>query len=313
MKKMKKALVVMLAVLCLLLSGCSFGREVHRAEEKIASIGIVTAESGPVIEEAEAAMDALSQKEREKVKNAADLIRAKEDLRRAIEEKEERERQERLEALRRSLVGEWEFTQDVTEIYCTLLDRMMESVLGYGDVHMADYVDRIALRQTFSLLENGTYRIGTDEAQREAFLNSIMDPLGNYYFDLLREILASELAAEGVVLEDPWSDEAWINATGVPFETFLAEELGMDFNAFFEYVFQMLRDNLGQHIREDGEERGNYAVEEGKLLLSGALEKPVSPDVFVSCTLEGGSLTLTGYSNVAIFGNVFPIELEKID
>ena len=157
MKKLKKALVVMLAVLCLLLSGCSFGREVRRAEEKIASIGIVTAESGPVIEEAEAAMDALSQKEREKVKNAADLIRAKEDLRRAIEEKEERERQERLEALRRSLVGEWEFTQDVTEIYCTLLDRMMESVLGYGDVHMADYVDRIALRQTFSLLENGAY------------------------------------------------------------------------------------------------------------------------------------------------------------
>ena len=67
MKKLKKALVVMLAVLCLLLSGCSFGREVRRAEEKIASIGIVTAESGPVIEEAEAAMDALSQKEREKV------------------------------------------------------------------------------------------------------------------------------------------------------------------------------------------------------------------------------------------------------
>lgn len=310
---MKKTFVVMLALLCLLLCGCGFGRDVRRAEEKIASIGIVTAESGPVIEEAEAAMNALSRKERERVKNAADLTRAKEDLRRAIEEKEERERQERHEALRRSLIGKWEYNQDVTGEYCLLLDRMMESVLGYGDLHMADYVDRIALRQTFSLLENGTYRIGTDEAQREAFLNSFMDPLGRYYFDLLREIIASELAAQGIVLEDPWSDESWVNATGMPFETLLANELGMDFNAYLQYILQMLRDSLGQLIQEAGEELGNYDVEEGKLLLSDALEKPVSPDVFVSCTLESGRLTLTGYSNVAIFGSAFPIELEKVD
>ena len=104
---MKKRLVLALVMMCLILSGCGKSNAVRNAEEKIAAIGTVTADSGAAIADAEAAMDALSAKEREKVENAAELPVARDAWKKAIAEREERERQTRLETLRRELLGSW--------------------------------------------------------------------------------------------------------------------------------------------------------------------------------------------------------------
>ena len=226
---MKKRLVLALVMMCLILSGCGKSNAVRNAEEKIAAIGTVTADSGAAIADAEAAMDALSAKEREKVENAAELPAARDAWKKAIAEREERERQTRLETLRRELLGSWEFTQEVTDEYAELIDRMIGSMMGFTEIHFSDYVDRIAATGSFTLLGNGTYKIGFTAAQRETFLDSIVTPIKRYYADIMRDLIAQELAFSGIVIDDIHSDEAWVSATGMDFNSHLRAIAARDF------------------------------------------------------------------------------------
>ena len=233
---MKKRLVLALVMMCLILSGCGKSNAVRNAEEKIAAIGTVTADSGAAIADAEAAMDALSAKEREKVENAAELPAARDAWKKAIAEREERERQTRLETLRRELLGSWEFTQEVTDEYAELIDRMIGSMMGFTEIHFSDYVDRIAATGSFTLLGNGTYKIGFTAAQRETFLDSIVTPIKRYYADIMRDLIAQELAFSGIVIDDIHSDEAWVSATGMDFNSLVEADLGMSLDAYIDYI-----------------------------------------------------------------------------
>ena len=308
---MKKRLVLALVMMCLILSGCGKSNAVRNAEEKIAAIGTVTADSGAAIADAEAAMDALSAKEREKVENAAELPAARDAWKKAIAEREERERQTRLETLRRELLGSWEFTQEVTDEYAELIDRMIGSMMGFTEIHFSDYVDRIAAAGSFTLLGNGTYKIGFTAAQRETFLDSIVTPIKRYYADIMRDLIAQELAFSGIVIDDIHSDEAWVSATGMDFNSLVEADLGMSLDAYIDYIIQTVRSALLDALGANTETLGNYRVEEGRLLLSGSLEEAVSDTRYVTFDLDGAALTLTGYSNVPAFGNVFPIIMNR--
>ena len=308
---MKKKSALIFVLLCLCLCGCGKSRAVRQAEEKIASIGFVSVDSGPAIEEAEAALNALSLKEREKVENAAELSSAREAWRNAVAAQEEQQRQERLAALREALVGNWEFTQDATALYAELIDRIIGTMLGPTELRFADYVDTISATGTFSLLQNGTYKIGLTRAQQEQFVDSVMEPVSRYYADLLRYLTAQALMPEGIYIEDIHSDEAWIAATGMDFNTLITADLGMGLDAFIDYLLQMMRDPLLEIMNSNAEKMGNYQIEEGRMLLSDRLEDAVSDTRYVSFSFESGELRLTGYTNVPDFGNVFPVVMKK--
>ena len=73
---MRKILLILLAIMLVLcLAGCR-GRDVKAAEQAIADIGEVSAESGEKIAAAQEAFSLLKEKDREKVSNAADLEHA---------------------------------------------------------------------------------------------------------------------------------------------------------------------------------------------------------------------------------------------
>ena len=309
---MKKILVMILALCCLILCGCGKSHAVRSAEEKISAIGYVTAESGTAIEEAEAALNALSLKDREKVENASTLITAREAWRNAVAAKEERERQERLDALRRQIVGSWEFTEEAPAEYAELIDRMVGTMLGSASTHFADYMNHIAATGTFTLRDNNTYQIAFTEAQREAFLNGIIGPLKRYYADIIRELVAQELMMSGMFVEDIHSDDAWIAATGMNFDTLIEADLGMSLDAYIDYVLQMMRGTLLDTMGASAEKQGNYRAEEGKLLISASLEEAVNDERYVNYSLDEDTLTLTGYANVPEFGKEFPVVMSKV-
>jgi hypothetical protein len=308
---MKRMTALILALLCLCLCGCGKSSAIREAEGKIAAIGTVTADSGDAIEQAQAALDALSAKQREKVENAAELPRAREAWKQAVAEKEERERQARLDALRGQLIGSWEFTEDATDDYGGVIDQMIASFMGPSELHFSDYVDGISVTGTFSLLNNGTYKIGFSKAQIEAFVDSLIQPLHGFYFDMLKSFMAQLLFSDGISFEIPDSDEEWIAATGVDFNTLMSEELGTDLDSYIDYMIELMRDLLVQTMGESKDILGNYAVEDGKLLLSATLEEPVGEDRFVTFTLDGGELTLTGYMNMPDFGKQYPISMRR--
>lgn len=309
---MKKRLLIFLVLACFLLCGCGKNSAVRRVEEKIAAIGYVTVDSEAAIEEAEAALNALSLKQREKVENASILTAARETWRNAVAEKEEQERQARLQTLRQQLIGTWNFTQDVTDLYAQTLDKVMTSMMGPSDMHFTDYVDTISAEGSLTLLQNGTYKIGFDKAQQERFVDSLMTPLTKYYNEMMRAVAKELLMMEGVYVEDARSDEAWIAATGMSFDALMAADMGMSEDGYMDYLMQMLRGMLLDMLGQNPDKMGNYQVEEGRLLISGSLEEPVDEGRFVSFSLDGDRLTFTGFTNVSEFGNRYPFIMSRM-
>ena len=93
---LKKSLVKVLLSLfiCSSLWGCGKSNAVKNVEELIDGIGEVTADSEESIEEAEKAFNALSDKEKEQVENAAQLEQKKEEVKERIKEAEEEAKKE---------------------------------------------------------------------------------------------------------------------------------------------------------------------------------------------------------------------------
>lgn len=106
---MKKISALCLALIMVLsLCACGESAELKSVREQIAAIGEVSLDSEAAITAAEEAYRALSDEEKAKVGNYAELLAARETL-------EEAKKAAEIEAARKALVGEW------TEVYSTFL------------------------------------------------------------------------------------------------------------------------------------------------------------------------------------------------
>ncbi len=94
--------VVIIVIVLLLLTACGKSEMVEAAEEAIANIGNVTLESEAAIKTAESIFNGLTDREKEQVENRIDLIEARNQYEKLIEEQQlqlvEQQRQEELRA-----------------------------------------------------------------------------------------------------------------------------------------------------------------------------------------------------------------------
>ena len=125
---MKKVAVLLLClVICLSLCGCQKTEAVKNVESLIDGIGQVTLESVEAVAEAEAAYEALTDKEKESVGNYEVLISAGE----ALEEVQ----QQHFEELRRRVIGEWKDETGLVEENLNFTEdgRFQVGSVAYGD------------------------------------------------------------------------------------------------------------------------------------------------------------------------------------
>ena len=146
---MKRVFAIMLALaMVFVLCACGKSAEVKNAEDLINAIGEVTADSGDAIAAAEQAFQALSAEDQAKVENADVLPDAREALEKAIAEKEAAE----LEALRQSVLGRWDYTQDSLAEIADTVDLMIFYSMGIRDLAFADYLDKFEVRIAVNFL-----------------------------------------------------------------------------------------------------------------------------------------------------------------
>ena len=302
---MKRVFAIMLALaMVFVLCACGKSAEVKNAEDLINAIGEVTADSGDAIAAAEQAFQALSAEDQAKVENADVLPDAREALEKAIAEKEAAE----LEALRQSVLGRWDYTQDSLAEIADTVDLMIFYSMGIRDLAFADYLDKFEVRIAVNFRENGTYTVTTAVDEIEENMRA---PLKAYYYDLLRVYFAKRLAEEGMVVEDPYSEDAWRSATEMSFEELIEVATEQDFDELLDGTVDSVLSEVKTNLEGVEAAQGNYQVERGKIYLSDSLDEAISEDKYVSFTLDDAILTLTEQSNVTVFGEEFPLVLSR--
>ena len=274
---MKKIIaLVMVCMMALALFGCGKSTAVKETERLIDGIGEVTVDSEEAIEAAEAAYEALSEKDREQVSNYAALT----DARQALEAAQ-------LEALRQSVVGTWQTKLDVTDAMVEELDAQFTGI----DISFGDYLKQFDFVMVLELKEDGAYALKPDPAGMEPSMQNLREAMEPFIRDYLRAYMASALEESGI--EGDFSTlEGLEAAIGMDLDSAVKQSLGMSIS---DYVDTLMDEMDMDTLFADTVDEGTYTVEPGKLQFSDESE----PTDF---TLEGDTLRLKVPEENNLFG-----------
>ena len=315
---MKRCLSVLLAVL-LCLSLCACGKQekeqVLQVEELIRAIGEVNAESGPRIEAAEQAYNALEEKEREQVGGAFYLPLARKELEKLLAEQAEKEAAASEKAARQSyelsVQGDWDESEDILEQIAENVDMLVGYLYEEADIPFGDFVDSMEVHATLRLRPNHTYSVFLEGEDLEVTLAGMREGLMRYLEHLYRYALWKEYWDKGYRIDDPYDDDAWRRKMGAAFGEItpgfsgmsLEDELNLSADEIIGSIYDLLA-----YTELAG---GNYQVEEGRLFLSDSLDDAVKEDSYLTFELGDDTLTLTGQHDSDALTTEFPVTLAR--
>lgn len=315
---MKRYLACFLAaVLCLSLCAC--GRQekeqVRQVEELIRAIGEVDAESGPRIEAAEQAYNALEEKQRQQVGGAFYLPLARRELEKLLAEQAEQKAADEERAARQSyelsVQGDWDEAEDILEQIAENVDMLVGYLYEEADIPFADFVESMEIHATLRLRPNHTYSVFLAGEDLEVTLAGMREGLMHYLEHLYRYALWKEYWDKGYRIDDPYDDDAWRRKMGAAFGEItpgfsgmsLEEELSLSADEIIGSIY-----NLLAYTELAG---GNYQVEAGKLFLSDSLDDAIKDDSYLTFELGDDTLTLTGQHDSDALTTEFPVTLAR--
>lgn len=315
---MKRYLACFLAaVLCLSLCAC--GRQekeqVRQVEELIRAIGEVDAESGPRIEAAEQAYNALEEKQRQQVGGAFYLPLARRELEKLLAEQAEQKAADEERAARQSyelsVQGDWDESEDILEQIAENVDMLIGYLYEEADIPFADFVESMEIHATLRLRPNHTYSVFLAGEDLEVTLAGMREGLMHYLEHLYRYALWKEYWDKGYRIDDPYDDDAWRRKMGAAFGEItpgfsgmsLEEELSLSADEIIGSIY-----NLLAYTELAG---GNYQVEAGKLFLSDSLDDAIKDDSYLTFELGDDTLTLTGQHDSDALTTEFPVTLAR--
>lgn len=289
------------AALLLPLYGCGKKAEVKNAEGLIDAIGQVTLESEEAVAAAESAYNALSEQDRAAVENYGVLSQALEDLRIA----REAEIQRQLEALKHDLSGSWKQEQDITGQVVEGINAGIKE--GVPPFRMEPGSMPVAITYRFRL--DGTYERQLDGDLYYASMQKLMKALGAWLDDYLLQQLGQAFAAEGI--EGDFSTWAGVEAAaGMTKDEIYETALGMSLDDFLDALVESLP---WDQMSELAYTEGRYDLEQGRLYVNGDTSKEIVKSDYLDFTLEGDTLTFTGYTgNGASLFDEFPAVLTRV-
>ena len=263
--------ILIVCVMALSLSGCGKTAAVKETERLIGAIGDITTESVSAVEAAEAAYSALSDAEKNDVKNYAMLEEAREKLDAAL-----------LEALRKSLTGIWTLEMDVTE---SLADRTAP-LYADQNVSISDYMEPCSLRMTLELQEDGVYRLTADEAALAQIRETLRQAVRACTEEYLLRGIAAELQKTGIE-GDFTTREGIEEAMGKTLDEIITSTLGMGLD---EYAAVSMEGILTDSAELNAE--GRYLVQPDALYLSDTPDQEPDGTKKAAFSLDGDTLVL---------------------
>ena len=182
--KRKWVVWILLAALVLSLAGCGKSKEVKAAEELIAAIGEVSADSEEAVKAAEEAYAALSEENKKAVENYDVLTAARTALDDAL-----------LEALRQSVLGTWQVSKDLKDDLVKNLNQQLNSSL---EMDFADYLDSYTGVYEIEFKEDRTYRLSMDQQAMAADNEKLEEAMKNFFSDGLIKSIGNSMKEQGI-------------------------------------------------------------------------------------------------------------------
>ena len=275
--------LLMICAMALALVACGKSAAVKETERLIGDIGEVTVDSAQAVEAAEAAYEALSDKDREKVENYETLTAAREALEAA-----------KKEALRLSVVGSWQVDMDVRDALVEEIDAQFGGI----EASFGDYLEHFELSMYLDLKEDGTYHLWMDQERMTGAVDGFREAIKPFIRDFLQYYIAQALTDSGI--EGDFSTlEGLEKAIGMELDEAIEQSLGMSLE---DYVDTLMADIDLDSAFGDADREGQYKVEPGKLYISDALDHEPDDSHAVDFTVENETLTLKLDAQDELFG-----------
>lgn len=268
----KRILAILIAcVMALSLTGCGKTAAVKETERLIDAIGTVTAESVGAVEAAEAAYSALSDEEKNDVKNYSTLESARSELDTLL-----------LESLRAAMVGTWVLNEDVTQ---SLADRITPQ-FSDQELSFGDYLAPCGLRIALELDDDGAYRLTVDESTLDQMRRQLQEAARACTEEYFLRGIAAELKKTGI--EGDFSTREGIEtAMGKTLDEVVLSTLGMGLD---EYATGTVENILPESTELNAE--GRYLVQPDMLYLSDTPDREPDGTKTAAFRLTGDILTL---------------------
>ena len=292
--KRKWVVWVLLAALVLSLAGCGKSKEVKAAEELIAAIGEVSADSEEAVKAAEEAYAALSEENKKAVENYDVLTAARTALDDAL-----------LEALRQSVLGTWQVSKDLRDDLVRNLNQQLNSSL---EMDFADYLDSYTGVYEIEFKEDRTYRLAMDQQAMAADNEKLEEAMKNFFSDGLIKSIGNSMKEQGI--DGDFSTREGLEAAmGENLDDAFQEVYGMNFGA---YVDLLVKANAIDEGSDTDLLQGNYLVQMGKFHMSGSLDEDIMEAVFASFTVDGDTMIWDSHSGTSVLNLTYPIEFHKV-